>query len=249
MGAGDRPRVVFVPGFMQQGEAWAGIAERVGQRYPSDCLDFAAWTFEGRLDEIAAACPPGSVPVAYSMGGRLALHAAVRDPDRFGAIALVGATPGIQGESERRSRRALDESLADWMEGRTISEVVTRWESMPVFASQSPGLVSAQRPGRLTHDPALLASLIRSAGQGALPPLWERLDTIRCPVLAMAGEDDETYAAAARRMAELLPRGEARLVPGAGHAPQLERPDEFAAVLPEFLDDHLGQGGLVDRDA
>lgn len=243
-----RAQVVFVPGFMQQGEAWSPVARRVAEAHPTRCLDFRSWTFEERLGEIAAACTAPSVAVAYSMGGRLALHAAVRGPDRFAALVLVGASPGIEDEGERRTRQTLDESLADWIEGRSIEEVVTRWESMPVFASQSPALVAAQRPGRLTHDPTLLASLLRSAGQGALPALWERLGSIACPVLTVAGEADERYAAAARRMAELFPRGQSRLVAQAGHAPQLERPDEFASVLLQFLDEHLGDGGRGHLD-
>ena len=241
--------MVFIPGFMQHGEAWSPVAERVAPVHPTLCLGFESWTFEERLAEISAACPPRSIAVAYSMGGRLALHAAVREPERLAGLVLVGASAGIEDVGERQSRRALDEALADWIEGRSMEEVVARWESMPVFAGQSPAVVAAQRPGRLTHDPALLASLLRSAGQGALPPLWERLGAIRCPVMAVAGAGDERYAAAARRMAELFPRGQSRLVAGAGHAPQLERPDEFAAVLLEFLDEHLGDGSGGDLDA
>ena len=58
--------------------------------------------------------------------------------------------------------------------------------SSPVFASQPERLVSEQRPGRLSHDPGELATLLRSAGQGALEPVWDRLPSIDVPVLAMA---------------------------------------------------------------
>jgi pimeloyl-ACP methyl ester carboxylesterase len=117
--------------------------------------------------------------------------------------------------------------------------VVERWERQPVFATQSPELVAAQRPGRLSHDPAELARLLRTAGQGAMPPVWDRLPELELPVLCMAGALDETYVAAARRMASLLPGGTMRTVPGAGHAPQLEKPDAVAAELRAFLDERL----------
>jgi 2-succinyl-6-hydroxy-2,4-cyclohexadiene-1-carboxylate synthase len=238
-----------VPGFMQRGEAWQPVAARLPDRYSCNCLDFGTWTFEERVDEILAAVEPGGALVGYSMGGRLALHAALRDPPRLGALVLVGVSAGIEGREEREDRRASDESLAEWMERRSIEEVVERWEGQPVFDTQPSALREMQRPGRMSHDPRLLAELLRSAGQGALPPVWDRLGTLTCPVLLTAGEQDRGYASAAGRMAAAIPVARVKLVADAGHAPQLEAPDRFAALLADFLDEHLGDGGVVDREA
>jgi 2-succinyl-6-hydroxy-2,4-cyclohexadiene-1-carboxylate synthase len=226
--------VVFVPGFMQRGGAWERVAREVGERYRSICLDFTTWTFGERVDELLRSAPAGAAVVGYSLGGRIALHAALREPCRFGALVLVGATPGIEDRDERRERARDDEELAAWMEDAPIEEVVARWERMPVFDGQPPAVVEAQRPGRLTHDPQQLASLLRSSSPGRLGPLWDRLGELTMPVLAIAGERDERYAAIARRM------GPAAIVPGAGHAAHLEQPERVAALLREFLDEHLG---------
>jgi 2-succinyl-6-hydroxy-2,4-cyclohexadiene-1-carboxylate synthase len=225
------PLVVFVPGFMQRGEAWAPVAGIVSESYTTLCVDFAANTLAGRLDELRAAAPPGAVAVGYSMGGRLALQLAAREPERFGALVTVGAAAGIEDPGERRARREADEALATWIEGQPIEAVVERWESQPVFAGQSPELVEAQRAGRRSHRPGELAELLRSAGQGAAEPVWERIGSLPMPLLAIAGERDERYAAAARRLAELAPRGRCELVPGAGHAAHLERPDAVAELI------------------
>jgi 2-succinyl-6-hydroxy-2,4-cyclohexadiene-1-carboxylate synthase len=242
--------VTFVPGFMQRGEAWDPVAARLaGASYRSHCVDFEEWTFEERIGELLRLAPEGSALVGYSMGGRLALHAALREPERFSALVLVGVTAGIEDARERHDRRRSDDSLAEWMERRSIEEVVARWEANPVFASQSAELRERQRPGRLSHDPERLAQLLRSAGQGASPPVWDRLGDLRCPVLLTAGEQDRRYATAGRRMAERIPDARVKLVPDAGHAPQLEAPSHFTALLREFLDEHLGHGALVDRDA
>ena len=223
------PLVVFVPGFMQRGDAWDPVARTVAERYPTLCVDFASSTFEERIGELLEAATPGAVMVGYSMGGRLALQLAARHPDRLGALVTVGASAGIEDPDERRRRAQADEELAGWMERAPIEDVVARWEGSPVFAGQPAALVEEQRPGRLSHDPSDLARLLRSAGQGALDPVWDRVAALPMPILALAGERDARYVDAARRLAELAPHGRCEVVPGAGHAAHLERPDVVAA--------------------
>jgi 2-succinyl-6-hydroxy-2,4-cyclohexadiene-1-carboxylate synthase len=230
--------VTFVPGFMQRGDAWQPVAAALAPRYRVQTLDFSTWTLEGRLGEM----PPGGALVGYSMGGRIALHAALREPDRFQALALIGVSAGVD---DREERRRSDEELAAWIETHSIEEVVERWERQPVFGTQSAALRAQQRPGRLSHDPLELAQLLRSAGQGATPPVWDRLHELRRPVLLVAGERDEPYVAAANRMASLMPNARVRIVPGAGHAPQLEQP----LLVAELLDEYLSDGLVVDREA
>src|SRR5919202_3743111 len=169
------PAVVFLPGFMQRADAWLPAAGPLAERYPVALLEFETWTFDERLAEIREAAARGAALVGYSMGGRLALHAVAREPERYSALVLVGASAGIEDPAEQRARSAADEELAAWIERRPIAEVVARWEAQPVFATQSASLVASQRPGRLSHEPAQLARLLRSAGQGALPSLWSEL--------------------------------------------------------------------------
>lgn len=235
-------RVVFVPGFMQRGDAWGPVADRLPERYPRTLLDHREHTLEGRLGEIARAAP-GAVLAGYSLGGRLALRAALRDPGRYAALATVGASAGIDDPAVREERRAADERLAAWMEATPIEEVVALWERQPLFADQPDSLVEAQRPGRMSHDPRGLATLLRTAGQGALPAAWYELGRLELPVLAIAGARDDRYAAAARRIAREAPRGTAELVEDAGHAPQLQRPEAVARALAELLERLEETGG------
>jgi 2-succinyl-6-hydroxy-2,4-cyclohexadiene-1-carboxylate synthase len=227
--------VLFIPGFMQRDDAWRPVAELLPERYPSVLLDHREHSSEGRLAEIADSAAEGSVLVGYSLGGRLALRAVLRDPGRYTGLVTVGATAGLDDPSERSSRAEADDRLASWIEAAPIEDVVSVWERQPLFADQSEALIEEQRPGRMSHDPAELAMLLRTAGQGVLEPVWHELLTLEVPLLAIAGARDEGYVRAAQRMADVAPRGRAAIVEDAGHAAHLQRPERVAELIAVFL--------------
>jgi 2-succinyl-6-hydroxy-2,4-cyclohexadiene-1-carboxylate synthase len=227
--------VLFIPGFMQRGDAWRPVAELLPERYPSVQLDHREHNFEGRLGEIAEA-GEGRVLAGYSLGGRLALRAVLREPGRYAGLITVSTTAGIDEAVSRSARAEADERLAAWIEASPIEDVVGVWERQPLFADQADALVEQQRPGRLSHDPAALALLLRTAGQGVLEPVWHELLSLDLPVLSIAGGRDDGYVRAARRIAETAPRAQAAVVEEAGHAPQLQQPEEVAGLIAAFLD-------------
>jgi 2-succinyl-6-hydroxy-2,4-cyclohexadiene-1-carboxylate synthase len=243
------PSVVFIPGFMQPAEAWADVAERLPQRYPSVLLRHSEHEREGRIAEIAAAADEidGDVVLCgYSLGGRLALNAAVRDPERYAAVVVLGAAAGIDEPASRSARHAADEKLAAWMETQAIEKIVEIWERQPLFADQSERLIEAQRPGRLSQDPRSLSVLLRTAGQGTMEPIWGRLQTLDIPLLALAGARDERYRRASRRLAAEAPQGYSAVIEHAGHAAHLQRPGEFADALLAFIDERVRSVEPVD---
>jgi 2-succinyl-6-hydroxy-2,4-cyclohexadiene-1-carboxylate synthase len=222
---------VFVPGFMQPASVWAPVAERLDP--PTTLLDHRQHSFEGRLEEIATA-GAHALLVGYSLGGRLALRAALRDPGRYAGLVTVGVTAGIEDPAERAARAEADERLASWIEAAPIEDVVAVWERQPLFADQSDALIEQQRPGRLSQDPVALARLLRTAGQGVLEPVWSALLTFELPLLAIAGGRDEGYVSAAKKIADTAPNARAQIVENAGHAAQLQQPAHVAKLVAAF---------------
>ena len=225
------PTVLFIPGFMQPASAWAEVAERLDE--PTVLLDHREHSFEGRLGEIADA-GEGALLAGYSLGGRLALRAALREPGRYAGLVTVGATAGIEEAATRSARAEADDRLASWIEAADIEDVVSIWERQPLFADQSESLIEAQRAGRLAQDPQALGRLLRTAGQGVLEPVWHELLSFDLPLLAIAGARDEGYVSAAQKLADGAPNGQARIVADAGHAAHLQQPDEVAALIAGF---------------
>jgi 2-succinyl-6-hydroxy-2,4-cyclohexadiene-1-carboxylate synthase len=174
----------------------------------------------------------------YSMGGRLALYAAIVDPSRFSALSLESASPGLDTEAERLARRQSDERLAARIIERGINQFVDEWEQLPLFATQSAlpaQVIAAQRATRLNQRPLGLANSLRGMGTGAQPSLWDRLDELSMPVQLMTGALDAKFEAIADRMAPLIPHARRVHVPDAGHTVYLEQPELWLDALALFF--------------
>jgi 2-succinyl-6-hydroxy-2,4-cyclohexadiene-1-carboxylate synthase len=175
--------------------------------------------------------------IAYSMGARLALGLALAHQRHVRRLVLISGAAGIDDAHERAQRVRDDDALAAILERDGLRAFLARWERHPVLQGlhSLPGdRADALRAVRASHDPAGLAQALRLLGQGAQPPLWSALPSLRVPTLLLAGEDDAKYAALARRLAQHLPDATVRLLP-AGHSPHLEAPEPTATALLDFL--------------
>lgn len=226
-------------GFTQTGASWATVAAGLDDGYDVRCPDLPGHGANAgvRADLVEGArflAEEGgrATYVGYSMGGRLALHLALARPDLVEALAVLGATGGIDDDAERAERRAADERRAGRIERIGTEAFLDEWLAMPMFA----GVPPSGRAGR-SGDAAGLAASLRLAGTGTQEPLWERLGTLDMPVLVLAGEHDAKFVATAGRLVGAIgPNAELAIVAGAGHAAHLEQPVAFLAALRPWLE-------------
>jgi 2-succinyl-6-hydroxy-2,4-cyclohexadiene-1-carboxylate synthase len=241
-------RVVLVHGFTQTLAAWEAVGERLARRWRVVRVDLPGHGGSGRVRAgfaraagLVGEAGGAGAYVGYSLGGRLCLRLALDRPDLVRALVLVGASPGIADPVDRAERRAADEALAERIERDGVAAFLDRWLAGPLFATLP--AAAAGRAERLANTPAGLASVLRRLGGGAQEPLWDRLATLAPPTLLVAGALDAKFAAVAAEMAAAIgPAARVALVPGAGHAVQLERPAETADLVEAFL----GGGGGSD---
>jgi 2-succinyl-6-hydroxy-2,4-cyclohexadiene-1-carboxylate synthase len=175
--------------------------------------------------------------VGYSMGGRLALHVAARRPERILSLLTIGAHAGLEPDA-REARRLGDEALASRIEHEGLEAFVNYWSSLPLFAGQArrgPAFVAKMREERMSNHREGLACSLRGMGAGVMEPLWDDLTHVKFPCTFVAGQLDDVYVSAARRLAPTVHDGRLEVVPRAGHTVHLERPDAFARVLAEHL--------------
>lgn len=249
--------VLLLHGFTGSAEAWGeAILEGLARNRRVLAVDLpghgeapgprpeASYTVDGILQELLKLLDKEKAGeadwIGYSMGGRLALAAAVRHPERVRRLVLESASPGLATEDVRTRRRRQDELLARRLETQGMEAFVSFWMAQPLFASQLrlPQIVlDDARRRRLRGDPFHLASILRGVGTGSQPSFWPDLPKMRQPVLLVTGALDGTYTRIGEEMARLIPHAEQVIIPGLGHTVHLEGPRAWLDAVRPFLVD------------
>ncbi len=235
--------LVLLHGFTHTGASWEPVRRALGRDGASLAPDLPGHgaaaearpiNLRAALARLAAELPARFTLVGYSMGGRIALQAALPENlgHRIDRLVLIGASPGLADPAERDARRTADEALAREMEAGDIGTFARRWANRaPVLEGQPPAVRERAHADRLRNSPSGLARALRGLGTGALPSLWERLGDLAMPVNLVVGERDRKFQAIAERMAARLPNARVQVLPGAGHAVHLEVPERVAELL------------------
>ena len=180
--------------------------------------------------------------VGVSLGGGVALQVAVARPDLVSALVLVGS--GIRGhEWSEEVKRAWEKEEAAFMRGDLDAAVevnLRTWVDGPHrSADQVDPAVRQKVGGMQLRALELYAEGGESAEEEALvPDIGERLGEISVPTLVLVGELDlPDMHTIAEQLQREIPGARGATIAGAAHAPTMERPDEFAELALEFLDE------------
>jgi len=158
-------------------------------------------------------------------------------PRRIAVIGLMRAL-GLRGRLPRaraaRRRRRMFRNKAEAL-GRLLSGrgAFKAWSPEFVEAYLECGLLEKDSESAvLTCDPELEAQIFES-----IPlEVWGYVKRLRCPVLAIRGEQSDVFLpGAANRLKRLAVDCEVDTIAGTGHFPTMEKPEECAKVIREFL--------------
>jgi 2-succinyl-6-hydroxy-2,4-cyclohexadiene-1-carboxylate synthase len=233
-------RLVLLHGFTHTGASWDALVAALPESYLPVAPDIRGHGSASALEpvdldhvvsDVSGLAPESFTLVGYSMGGRLALQAALALAPRVECLVLIGASPGIADPPQREARRAADELVAQEIERSEIAEFARSWARTAVLEDQPPEVQAAVHRDRLRNTPAGLARALRGLGTGALPSLWSRLGELAVPVTLVVGELDQKFREIASEMAVRIEAVEVVVVPAVGHAVHLEAPERTAAII------------------
>jgi pyruvate dehydrogenase E2 component (dihydrolipoamide acetyltransferase) len=168
--------------------------------------------------------------VGHSLGGAIAMQAAIDAPDRVKSLALIGSAglgPEINAEyvdafvtaaSRRELKPVLEHLFARKdLVSRQLVDDVLKYKRLDDVDTALKTLSSALFPGG--HQQAQLADAVRAAD---------------IPILVVWGEDDEIIPA--QHAKSLVGKARTHMIAGAGHMVQMEA----ASAVNSWLKDHLG---------
>jgi pimeloyl-ACP methyl ester carboxylesterase len=169
------------------------------------------------------------VPVAgFSMGGWLAAEIAATCPERISRLALVDAV-GLRvenapvGDIFLLSPAELQE-LAFY----DVSQLEEREKIFP--ATPTPEQIV------LSENSQIMAQLLCWKPYMHNPKLVHRLRRVKAPTLIVWGRHDRLVPLAhGEAYCKAINGAQLKVIERCGHAPQIERPAEMAAILREFL--------------
>jgi pimeloyl-ACP methyl ester carboxylesterase len=248
---GSGEPLLLITGFTISSAVFEPVLELYGRRF--ECI-----TFDNRASgRSGGALRPTSMPelaadaaallrsigvesahvYGLSMGGMIAQELAIRFPGRVRGLVLGGTTPGgpRAARPTLRELRALGAAATvrgprgerSWLGGWLFSDEFRR-----------------EQPERVRELLRFFARH-RATPQGAWSHWWatvyhdtiSRLGSIEAPTLVMHGERDAMAPISnARLLASRIPDAELAVVPGAGHAYMLERPEASLSLLCDWLD-------------
>ncbi|MDA3643316.1 alpha/beta fold hydrolase [Saccharopolyspora indica] len=213
--------------------SWAQSSEgRDGDwaaEHPS--IDAAAADVLALLDRLEL---PEVVLGGCSMGGYVAMAVLRAAPERVAGLLLVDTKAVADNDEQRANRlnaadRAEREGTSGWLAEGTLPNVLGRTtrEQRPEVLKHVRELIDAQPPEGVAWAQRAMASR---------PDSTDALRAFTGPALVVVGaEDSLTPPEHARALADVLPGGELVTLPGAGHLPPVETPEEFAGVVRPWL--------------
>ena len=183
--------------------------------------------------EVRAAGEKENFLVGYSMGGRLALHALLDDPDLWTKALIVSAHPGLLEEREKLERMAGDAEWAGLALTSDWTQFLQKWDAQAVLQGRE-----SESPDpriRLVNRRRAIARSFMEWSLGKQENLRARFSEVTCPVLWLTGERDEKFGALAREAVPLLAQGRHEVMPAVGHRLPWEAAASFAKLAGDFL--------------
>jgi pimeloyl-ACP methyl ester carboxylesterase len=232
---GAGPPILLSHGYGATCRMWDGEIAAFSDRYriivwdmrghgnSGDPLDPAAYSQALSVGDMRALLDACGVERAVigglSLGGVMALAFHLAEPHRVRALMLFDTGPGFRNPEARAAWNERALARARELEEKGLAALRGGGETRLGRHRSARGLSGAARGMLAQFDSSLIDSL----------------PGIRVPSLLLVGSEDKNFLAATDYMAGKIPAARKIVVPGAGHAANLDQPAAFDRAVQEFL--------------
>ena len=176
--------------------------------------------------------------VGLSMGGYAALMVASKFPSRVLSCVAAGAGSGSSKETRETFLRECRNTAAAFDQSGKLNAEAMGQSATRIHLKNKDPIGWRRFVTHLSEHPAhAAASTLRKvqAGRPSLYDLEADLKAIAVPTLLMVGDEDEPCLDVNLWMKRLMRNGRLAVLPGSGHAINLEEPALFNSLVEQFL--------------
>jgi pimeloyl-ACP methyl ester carboxylesterase len=180
-----------------------------------------------------------------SLGGSMAMAFAEKYPKLTRSLIVIGGFSQLDRALETNFRLrqkiirklGMGEEIADFMGLSTMTrEFMETDAGLKVMQANQANIQNNTAELYIAFLDSILYWGRKMPGQEKEPLFTTRLKNIKCPTLVIAGDNDYFIPASFSKMiAEHIPGALYREVKSGGHIPFIEKPQETAALVKEFL--------------
>ena len=234
-GSDTAPAILLSHGYGATCRMWDGQVAAFADRYriilwdmrghgqsgdPADPALYSQALTVGDMATVLDACGEGRAIIGgLSLGGVMSLAFQLAHPGRVRALMLCDTGPGFRNPEARAAWNERALARARDLETRGLSAFGGGAETRLGRHRSAQGLAGAARGMLTQHDGSLIDSLPH----------------IAVPALVLVGNEDKNFLAAADYMAGKIPGAQKAVIPGAGHAANLDQPEGFNRAVEAFL--------------
>ncbi len=250
---GTAPPVLFLHANVADRRMWQGQWDRLASFRPVISYDRRGFgesrtlrpTPHSHVDDLWKVLDSSghdrAVLVGCSMGGRIAIDAALAKPDRV--CGLVVVAPGVSGAPAPEYCDSVSALMLAISTAARQGDLDTKNELQARLWLDGP----LSPPGRVGGTIRQLFLSMNGKALRAAPPgvaseepgAWDRVETIQVPTLVMWGDLDLPHLQErCKLLAQRIPTAQSVLLPDTAHLPALEAPRQFNAALARYLAGH-----------
>ena len=248
-----KSRLVLLHGWAVNSLIWNPILDQLKDRYEVTVVDLPGYgaqkNYDGDYDiqtvvaDVLSRAPEIANWIGWSLGGTIALAAAIAQPNRFERLQLISTTPcflssttwthGIAAEPfEKLSadfETNFDKALKKFLLLQTFAEDPAEKKRSLAMVRELTGLLSqTDPPSQQTLQSGL--ELLRQTD------LRQQLSELAVKTQVVAGETDRVVPiAASKYLFDNLPNTHSFKMLSGGHLPFLQFPSDYIECLEEFI--------------